>query len=67
MTTPKEEPPIPREQRNLEPCSVEQRVRPRALMLKEAFMDAPDGKQWRGQKAYGNEMGNNNSIGERIE
>jgi hypothetical protein len=50
MTTPKAEPPISREQQNLESFPEEKRLRLRELMLEEAFMDAPDGKPWRGQQ-----------------
>jgi hypothetical protein len=41
MTTPKAEPPIPREQLNLEPFSEDERLRLSELMLEEVFMDAP--------------------------
>jgi hypothetical protein len=50
MTTAKPEPPIPMEQLNLEPFSEEERLRLRELMLEEAFMDASDGKPWRGHQ-----------------
>jgi hypothetical protein len=44
MTKRKAEPPILRQQLNLEPFLEEERLRLRELMLEEAFMNAPDGK-----------------------
>jgi hypothetical protein len=41
MMTPKAEPPIPREQLNLELFAEEERLRLSELMLEEVFMDAP--------------------------
>jgi hypothetical protein len=41
MMTPKAEPPIPREELNLESFSEEERLRLSELMLEEAFIDAP--------------------------
>jgi hypothetical protein len=42
MTTPEIEPPVPREQLNLEPFTEDERIRLTEAMLDEAFMDPPN-------------------------